>query len=165
MFSLYLFKIKLYLYETLKLKPTTYTLSTESTIFTCTLTCKDVDRSTRYIGESARTMYLRGLEHAADIRNPKKISHMRDHIMTDHPELITKLMESPQALFSMQAIYTVRSALSRQIRESVEIGANTTGGTILNSKEEFSRCQIPVIHVEEEMIALSRTKTKKWTGG
>ena len=124
-------------------------------------------------------MYVRGLEHAADV----KVSHMREHIISDHGELLPRLMEAPHTLFSMQIIHTARSALSRQIREAVEIGSNTTGGTILNSKEELSRCLIPVIHVEgpkniqkypktqlseskeqnEDLRAL--TRTKKRSGG
>ena len=41
--------------------------------------CKQQEISTRYIGESARTMFERGLEHIADSRDPSKLSHMRAH--------------------------------------------------------------------------------------
>ena len=112
------------------------------------LTCKDNNKSSRYIGESHRTMFQRGLEHVADVSNLGKISHIRDHIQAEHPELIHRLLEAPNTLFSMQLIKPARTALSRQIREAVEISANTTGGAVLNSKEEFSRCLIPVLQVE-----------------
>ncbi len=67
---------------------------------TC-LTCKDRDSSVRYIGDSARTMFLRWLEHMEDIKDTKVVSHMRDHIETAHPELMDKLIEDPKSLFSM----------------------------------------------------------------
>merc|ERR1712082_339261 len=51
-------------------------------------------------------------------------------------------------MFSMQIIHQARSAFSRQLREAVEIGTNTTGGEILNNKEEFSRCLIPIINMQ-----------------
>ena len=112
------------------------------------LTCRSMDRSSRYIGESNRTMYLRGLEHVTDVSNPAKVSHIRDHITAEHPELIPQLTKAPHTLFTMQLLYPARSALSRQIREAVEIGVNTTRGLILNNKEEFSRCLIPVLQVD-----------------
>ena len=93
-------------------------------------------------------MFQRGLEHVAYISNPGKVSHIREHIHAEHPELIPKLSEAPNTLFSMQLIKPTRSALSRQIREAVEIASNTTGGLVLNNKEEFSRCLIPVLQVE-----------------
>ena len=73
---------------------------------------------------------------------------MREHVESVHPELITRLQEAPHEIFSMQPVYTARTALSRQIREAVEIGANTTGGVLLNNKEEFNRSLIPVLQVE-----------------
>lgn len=68
--------------------------------------------------------------------------------MADHPDLVPRLSHAPHTLFTMQLIHPARSELSRQIREAVEIGVNTTGGVILNNKEEFSRCLIPVLQVE-----------------
>ena len=73
---------------------------------------------------------------------------MREHVESAHPELITRLQEAPHEIFSLQPVYTARTALSRQIREAVEIGSNTTGGVLLNNKEEFNRCLIPVLQVE-----------------
>ena len=109
--------------------------------------CKDAEKSTRYIGESARTMYERGQEHAEDAKNPSKLSHMRDHVEQCHQELSEVLQRDPGKIFSMQLIKPARSALSRQLREAVEIANNITGGVLLNSKEEFNRCLIPSIQV------------------
>lgn len=90
--------------------------------------------SPRYIGESSRTKFERGLEHATDCRDLSKLSHMRDHVQNSHQELLGQLLRSPAELFSMQLIKPARSALSRQIREAVEIAKNSKGGTLLNSK-------------------------------
>ena len=107
------------------------------------LTCKDADKSSRYIGESSRTMYERGLEHVSDVKNLGTVSHIREHVLAEHPDQAQALRDAPHTLFSMQIICPARTALSRQIREAVEIGYNKTGGVILNNKEEFTRCLIP----------------------
>ena len=112
------------------------------------LPCREQEISTRYIGESNRTMWERGLEHHKDSLDHTQSSHIRDHINSSHPELIGDLLGGTK-LFSMQLIKPTRTALSRQLREAVEISTNTTRGTLLNSKEEFTRCLIPCIQVED----------------
>ena len=90
----------------------------------------------------------RGLEHNKDSKDKSKGSYIRDHITSSHPDLVKELQEGTRDLFSMQLIKPARFALSRQLRKAVEIAANTTGGIILNSNDEFSRCLIPCLQVE-----------------
>ena len=47
--------------------------------------------------------------------------------------------------FQIRRIKGCKSALSRQIREAVEIG---NSHCLLNLKEEYNRCLLPSIHVE-----------------
>ena len=111
------------------------------------LPCKDMEVSSRYIGETARTMWERGAEHTQDSLNLSKNSHMRDHMMSSHQDLLEEMLKGAK-LFTMQIIKPARSALSRQIREAVEIASNNTRGIILNSKDEFSRSLIPCIQID-----------------
>ena len=47
-------------------------------------------------------------------------------------------------LFKMGCIKPCRTVLQRQVREAVEIGQDASH-TLLNNKEEFNRCLLPVL--------------------
>ena len=96
-----------------------------------------------YIGETGRTMPERTAEHHTDALNREKSSHIRQHIVTDHPEQLENLLD----LFMMTSLKSCSSALQRQVREAVEI-ASDSSHSLLNNKEEYSRCVLPVLKVE-----------------
>ena len=54
--------------------------------------CKEQGVTTRYIGESARTMSERNGEHQADALNANKSSHNRDHILAEQPVQLEIMM-------------------------------------------------------------------------
>ena len=69
---------------------------------------------------------------------------MHSHIREVHPELDTP--EDTKALakiFEVKVVRGHRTALSRQVHEAVTI--RKAQGTVLNSKEEYSRCTIPTL--------------------
>ena len=67
---------------------------------------------------------------------------MRDHVTAAHPESLSEMTD----LFKMRGLKAARSALSRQVREAVEISSTSHG--LLNNKEEYSRCILPTLRVE-----------------
>ena len=105
--------------------------------------CKKMERTSRYIGETNRSLWERNLEHQADALNPAKKSHIRDHVTTHHPQMLQNMLE----VFSITVIKPTRSALQRQVREAVEI-ARDRSYILLNSKEEYNRCLVPTIVME-----------------
>ena len=92
----------------------------------------------KYVGESARSAYERGLEHQNDMEDMKKDSHMLKHFFSHHEGEELGSME-----FGMRIIRTHRSAFNRQISESVEIQNQKKIHHILNSKSEYNRCALP----------------------
>ena len=87
----------------------------------------------KYVGESARSAYERGLEHQKDMADMKKDSHMLKHFFSHHEGEELGSME-----FGMRILRTHRSAFNRQISESVEIQNQKTIHYILNSKSEYN---------------------------
>ena len=94
-----------------------------------------------YIGESARTGYERGQEHEADYSTAAADSHMYKHWQTDH-------QDEDRPTFSMKILKRHKSAFVRQISEAVLIEMHCEKDTILNSKSEYNRCQIPRLSVK-----------------
>ena len=70
-----------------------------------------------YIGEMSRTLWERNEEHQSDALNPSQLSHMRDHMAINPPEELKDVITS----FTMSKLKSCKSALSRQVREAVEI--------------------------------------------
>ena len=92
----------------------------------------------KYVGESARSAYERGLEHQVDLQRLEEDSHMLKHIARNHQDKRISEVE-----FGMRVISFTRSALERQVLESVKIQEERSKNLILNSKSEYSRCTIP----------------------
>ena len=92
----------------------------------------------KYIGESSRSGYERGLEHQKDLEDLKMDSHMLKHFFNNHEGEEMKDME-----FGMRLVKTHRTAFNRQISESVEIQTQKREHLILNSKSEYNRCALP----------------------
>ena len=103
--------------------------------------CKEKSgRQSVYVGETSRTAFERGTEHARDRKSRREDSHMFLHVEEEHPE------EEDGVKFQMKVVRTHQSALSRQIHEAVLI-ANSWGKNLLNSKNEYNRCIIPRLSV------------------
>ena len=103
--------------------------------------CLEKGKKVRYLGETARTCYERGLEHQRDGLAEKENSHIHCHRADAHPG------EDPgEKLFTMKVLQGHKTALTRQIQEAVLI-ANSQGVELLNSKNEYNRCIIPRIAV------------------
>ena len=92
----------------------------------------------KYIGESSRSFYERGLEHLRDLKELKPESHMLRHYFDKHQE-----EEIENMRFGGRILKQARSAFNRQISESVQIQQNSSQHFILNSKSEYNRCALP----------------------
>ena len=92
----------------------------------------------KYIGESNRSCFERGLEHMRDRNYLNKGSHMLKHIVDKHGD-----EDMLKIKFGMRALKFHRASFERQIYESVMIQRNRGQHNLLNSKAEFNRCSIP----------------------
>ena len=90
-----------------------------------------------YIGETARSIYERALEHQNDVDQLKTSSHMLRHMLEMHPG-----EERYQVEFGIKVLRFTRSSFERQVLESVIIQGKRDHH-ILNSRAEFNRCAIP----------------------
>ena len=92
------------------------------------INCKSCD--SKYIGETSRNGYTRGLEHKRDYEKKEKNSVLYRHATQQH-------INDPQPTqFAMKVMSTHRTALDRQVTEAVRI-ANTPSDQLINSKQEF----------------------------
>ena len=92
----------------------------------------------KYIGETARSAYERGWEHEDALRKLDEDSHLVKHIANYHQE-----DEIDKIKFGMRIKQYTRTALERQVLESVLIQEESRRHKIMNSKSEYSRCTIP----------------------
>ena len=93
-----------------------------------------------YFGETFRDAYSRGVEHLSDYVGQTDDSHMMKHLSDCHPD------SRPEEIkFGMSVIKQHRSSFDRMVFESVLIFRD--GENVLNSKSEFSRCQVPRLSV------------------
>ena len=79
-------------------------------------------------------MWERNENHQVDALNPDKLSHMRSHMAEHHLGELQGVLDA----FGMKKIKACSSALSRQIREALEI-ASDDSHNLLNLKEEYNR--------------------------
>ena len=70
----------------------------------------------KYIRESSRSPYERGLEHLRDLAELKKDSHMLKHFFSEHEGEKIEEME-----FGIRVVKTHKTAFNRQISKSVTI--------------------------------------------
>ena len=103
----------------------------------CTL-CEGQGKVRRYIGESSRSLWERNNNHQLDALNRAKLSHMRAHMAEAHPKEMRDILD----VFRMTSIKKCSSAMQRQVREALEISADSTG-KLLNLQEEYNRCILP----------------------
>ena len=79
------------------------------------LPCMVGKRISRYIGESSRSLYERGVEQRTDARDHKDLSHIRSHVEEVHPEMLDNLLD----LFRMEPIKFHRTAMERLVMEAM----------------------------------------------
>ena len=102
-------------------------------------TRKEEVQKFKYIGETSRSAFERGVEHYKDLEFTRSNSHMLKHAVIHHPDLDPCMID-----FRMKILSTHQTAFERQIREAVMI--NEYAGTrLMNSKTEYNRCSIPRI--------------------
>ena len=92
----------------------------------------------KYIGETSRSAFERGLEHLTALDRLEEDSHMLKHIVDKHRD-----REVDEIKFGMKVVSYTRSPLERQVLESVKIQEERKRNLILNSKAEYSRCTLP----------------------
>ena len=80
--------------------------------------------------------------HQRDALNPAVQSHIRAHVREKQPEYLREMLDC----FKMRIIKAFKSALARQVRETVEI-CNNKDYCLLNSREEYNRCVLPTLQV------------------
>ena len=68
----------------------------------------------KYVGETSRSMYERGLEHLRDLKELKADSHMLKHFFEHHHE-----EEFASMKFGARIVKSARTAFNRQVCESV----------------------------------------------
>ena len=87
----------------------------------------------KYIGETARNAYTRGLEHKTGLNKKDKNSALHEHCMEEH--------EGRPAEFKMKVTGTYRKdPLKRQISESIRIEETQN---LLNRKDEWRQLKLP----------------------
>ena len=93
----------------------------------------------KYVGETNRSAAERSREHLNDLKEQREDSHMYKHKTIEHPDT--------EVTFTMRVIKRHKSALERQVHESVLIEMKQEKGNILNSKSGYNRCLIPRLSI------------------
>ena len=105
-------------------------------------TCKEEKKEVIYVGETARTMYDRGLEWISSIRREDASNPMVAHAREAHP--------SNPLEFSMDILKMAKTPLIRQITEAQLITEKAgEAQTILNSKGEWGQNLPPRLILED----------------
>ena len=81
----------------------------------------------KYIGETSINITIRNKEHAKDILNNKRASHMREHCARKHQQI-----DHPEDVFRIQVIKKHKTVISRKIHKAVSIARSQV--TVLNFK-------------------------------
>ena len=115
-------------------------------VTTCKI-CLREGKYTKYFGESSRTCWERAEEHVRELKNSNEKSHMLEHMVESHPEI---LPEDRDQMFHMRVHKTHKSAFLRQLSEATLIMRNKRDPAVkvLNRKQEYDRCLIPSLSIE-----------------
>ena len=104
----------------------------------------------KYIGETGRSGYERGLEHLRDFENCHETSHLLKHYLLYHKDIKKSDMK-----FGMRLRKNYRTPIERQIGEAVAIDIEKRKGTkLMNSRSEYNRCKIARISTKTEKETL-----------
>ena len=114
--------------------------------------CKTTNITAQYCGESARTGYLRGREHARG-----QVKKSEDNALFKHDEIHHA---GEQGTYSMVILRKHKKPLSRQMHEATNI-ENSKADIVMNSKGEMHGARVPRITVEMG----ARTYSEEYRGG
>ena len=90
----------------------------------------------------------------------KKTSYMREHLKLAHPTINFRDRKALLSCFEMSVISTARTPLARQLGEVLAIRrAGSKGDCVLNSKDEYTRCYVPLLTVEGGRSDVKVSKT------
>ena len=104
------------------------------------------DYKVKYVGETGRSGYERGLEHLKDFENCDETSHLLKHYLLFHKD-----MKRSDMKFGMRLRKNYRTPIERQIGEAVAIDVERRKGTtLMNSKSEYNRCKIARISTKSD---------------
>ena len=98
---------------------------------------KDDIRVHKYIGETARSVYERGLEHRNALEKMEEDSHLMKHVALHHQD-----KELEEIKFGIKVVKFTTTAMDRQILESVRIQEESKRHFIMNSKAEFRQISL-----------------------
>ena len=112
----------------------------------------------KYIGETSRSGYERGLEHLDKLTSLSNKSMMLRHVLDNHQG-----EEISEVRWGMEIIQFKRSAFERQIKEAVLIQQESEKHHILNSKAEWNQSKIPrfAMKVEDQDVWQMELELKK----
>ena len=102
------------------------------------IVCRECGR--KYIGESSRNCFARGLEHKAGLQKKDKDSTLYSHCVEDHEGRITKFDMAVTGRYR-------RDHMKRQIAESVRIEEENN---LLNRRDEWRHVNLPRIKLSLE---------------
>ena len=108
------------------------------------MTCASEGKSVLYIGESGLSGFERCNQHYNDAKNKPEKSHINIHRKEDHQD-----MDPGDVKFKFKILRRMKTPFQRQISEAIAIRLRTRKGkeTLLNNKQEFSRCVLPELEV------------------
>ena len=95
-------------------------------------------RKHKYVGETARSAFERGWEHQEGLRKLEEDSHLLKHVAQYHQGV-----PMTEIRFGMKVRRYARTALERQVLESVLIQEERKSHHLMNSKSEYNRCSLP----------------------
>ena len=114
----------------------------------------------KYIGESNRSGYERGVEHYKQFMRLDKRSHILKHYLKYH-----KNIPKEKLVVGMRIRASFKSAIERQISEAVAIAREEDSVTeLMNSKAEYNRCKLPRLTAktfEEQEKEVEATKEEE----
>ena len=93
----------------------------------------------KYIGETSRNAYTRGMEHRSDLGKKEKRSPLHIHNVERHGG------ETPGFQMSVTGVFG-GDATKRQVRESVLIQQTPTD-TLINRRDEWRQVKLPRIEL------------------
>ena len=99
--------------------------------------CKD-----KYVGETARNAYTRGIEHAEGLKSKSEKSALRRHCIEKHE------MEQQEFKMSVTGMYGINTMV-RQIAESVRIN-RVAKRSLINTKNEWNYVKLSRALIEEK---------------
>ena len=113
--------------------------------------CKAVGKTATYIGETSRSLFKRQKEHIEDCLSSGSVkSHMKNHWAESHQAESGRLETIDQVAeaYEVKIVEKFKTALQRQIGEAIHI--RRAQGTLFNDKEEYNRCELPMLSVSKQ---------------